>query len=202
MQKICASCCVAKPLGAFAVRAASSDGRASSCKACINLRNRAKYAIDPSIRALAVARAGAVKARRSQAEPGYRRALVLWQSTKRRGTKIPPWVQIKDFVPLCRKAERLGSESHVLQPAGGGPPENSPEQQVERGHDNRQHEDDVPRDRDLPRTLQVGDAGEQGRGDDPPRDNFAALDLLLHTSSPAFTRPSCLRGDHQDAPPG
>lgn len=113
MQKICASCCVAKPLGAFAVRAASSDGRASSCKACINLRNRAKYAIDPSIRALAVARAGAVKARRSQAEPGYRRALVLWQSTKRRGTKIPPWVQIKDFVPLCRKAERLGSEYEI-----------------------------------------------------------------------------------------
>lgn len=50
-------------------------------------------------------------------EPGYRRAYTLWGTTKKRGTKIPPWVSITDFVPICRRAEKKGPEyvlDHII----------------------------------------------------------------------------------------
>lgn len=117
MPKRCPSCSISKPLSDFAVRARSRDGYAASCKVCINERNRAKYAADPTERLLASLRATEAKAARFIADPGYKRAFNLWGSTKKRGTKIPSWVQIADFVPICRRAERFGPEyviDHII----------------------------------------------------------------------------------------
>lgn len=43
-------------------------------------------------------------------EPGYQRAFNLWGSTRKRGTRIPPWVRITDFIDVCIVAELLGPE--------------------------------------------------------------------------------------------
>ena len=112
MQKVCSACATAQPVAAFAKRSASADGLAAACKACMNSRNRLSYAADPALRAASVARAVTTKRARFEHEPGYRRAFVLWGSTRRR-TRIPPWVCIADFVPICQLADLLGPEFEI-----------------------------------------------------------------------------------------
>lgn len=117
MQKICTRCCATLPLSSFNRRAASADGFAAACAACTSLSKRVDYWADSARRGAAVARAVSNKQARFAADPAYKRAFNLWGSTKKRGTKIPPWVAITDFVPLCRKALKLGPEyvlDHVI----------------------------------------------------------------------------------------
>lgn len=57
-----------------------------------------------------------MKQLRFEREPAYKRAFNLWNSAKRR-TRIPPWVSITDFVPVCKKAVKAGPEyvvDHVI----------------------------------------------------------------------------------------
>lgn len=112
MQKLCSRCGLAKPISSFAQRAASKDGLAAACRECINASNRGSYRSNPVAKAQAIERTTRNRKLRFEQEPGYRRAHVLWGSTKRR-TKIPPWVSINDFVSVCALADLLGEDFHV-----------------------------------------------------------------------------------------
>lgn len=112
MQKICARCHQTKPLDLFTRRAASKDGMTAACTECIRAYKTAAYRSDPAHRAAVLERVKRNRQTRFAAEPGYKRAFRLWGSTKRR-TKIPPWVSITDFVPVCRIAEALGDGFHI-----------------------------------------------------------------------------------------
>lgn len=101
--KLCSRCGTEAPRHAFPRRALSADGYAAACKQCINKAKQTKYWATPEERQAASIRATEVKAARFAVEPAYRRAFHLWGTTKRR-TKIPPWVKITDFVPICAKA--------------------------------------------------------------------------------------------------
>ena len=107
MQKLCPRCEVSKPLALFTKRSASKDGYAAACAECLKASKRMSYWIDPEERAATIARAAANKQARFAADPAYKRAFNLWGSTKRR-TRIPPWVSITDFLPICRKAVKAG----------------------------------------------------------------------------------------------
>lgn len=113
MQKTCSRCRATKPLDLFNRRAASPDGRAAACAACTNGQKSVDYWGDPAKRAEHIARAVKNKRARFEADPAYKRAFNLWGSTKKRQTKIPPWSAIEDFVPVCKKALRLGPEYEV-----------------------------------------------------------------------------------------
>ena len=112
MQKQCTRCRITKPLTDFVVRTASRDGRSAACADCLKAAKRAEYRENPTLRAAQIARAVANRRDRFEAEPGYRRAFNMWGGVKRR-TRIPPWVSIADFVPICRTAELLGPDFHV-----------------------------------------------------------------------------------------
>ena len=117
MQKTCSRCADSKPLAAFHLRAASRDGYSAACVDCIRRDKYLSYWTDPAERQRTVDRATANKQARFDADPAYKRAFHLWGSTKKRGTKIPPWVCIADFVPACRAALRKGAEyelDHVI----------------------------------------------------------------------------------------
>lgn len=113
MQKTCSRCQAAKPLELFNRRAASSDGYAAACAACTREQKQVNYWGDPVERAKTIARAVKNKRARFEADPTYKRAFNLWSSTKKRQTKIPPWVTIEDFVPACKKALNLGPEYEI-----------------------------------------------------------------------------------------
>ena len=108
MQKQCARCKVTKPLDSFCRRSLSKDGYAPSCRECLNAAKRATYQASPAERAATSARVTENRARRFKEDPAYKRAFNLWGSTKKRATKIPPWVSITDFVPICAEAVRRG----------------------------------------------------------------------------------------------
>ena len=112
MQKTCPRCRVTLNLSEFARRAASKDGHSAACRFCLATAKRDSYASDTTERLAAISRATRTKRERFEREPEYRRAFVLWGSTKRR-TKIPPWVRIADFLPVCRQADALGDGAHI-----------------------------------------------------------------------------------------
>lgn len=112
MQKTCSRCHATKPLSDFSKRAASPDGYAPLCRDCKNAAARATYLIDPVTRAETLARVKRTKQLRFEADPAYRRAFNLWGVTKRR-TKIPPWVSITDFVPICAEAIEAGPDHEL-----------------------------------------------------------------------------------------
>lgn len=117
MQKLCTRCQTTKSLNLFNRRAASTDGRTAACAACIREAKRTDYWAAPEKRANAIARAVKNKRDRFLADPAYKRAFNLWGSTKKRNTKIPPWAAIEDFVPVCKKAMRLGPDyvvDHII----------------------------------------------------------------------------------------
>lgn len=113
MQKTCSRCQTTKPLNFFNHRAASPDGYAAACAACIREQKQVDYWSDPAERAKTIARAIENKRARFEADPAYKRAFNLWGSTKKRRTKIPPWAAIEDFVPACKKALKLGPEYEI-----------------------------------------------------------------------------------------
>lgn len=108
-HKLCTRCQASKPLLDFALRAKSADGHTAACRACINLDKWTKYQVDPTERQAATSRATAVRQARFADDPAYKRAFNMWGSTKKRDTKIPPWVAITDFVPVCKKAIKAGT---------------------------------------------------------------------------------------------
>lgn len=109
MQKTCSRCGATEPLSSFVKRAKSSDGLSAACRACLAAAKQQKYWVDPAERAAASLRAARVKQARFKRDPGYKRAFNLWNSTKRR-TRYVPWIKITDFLPICRKAVRAGSD--------------------------------------------------------------------------------------------
>lgn len=100
-MKLCPRCQTSKPTDAFARRAVSKDGLAPACKACINIKNLVTYLNTPAVRESTRSRAVKNRVDRFKRDPAYKRAFYLWGTTKRR-TKIPPWVSIVDFVPICQ----------------------------------------------------------------------------------------------------
>lgn len=102
MQKSCTSCHKLLPLTSFSARTASPDGLKPRCKHCDVDARQAAYYLNPEFRAAAISRATRTKQRRFRADPAYRKAFNLWGSTKKR-TRIPPWVHIADFVPVCQQ---------------------------------------------------------------------------------------------------
>ena len=112
MQKQCTQCQTAKPATDFIRRAASKDGYTAACAECLRSKKVSTYREHPVSRRATLERVKRNRRDRFEADPAYRRAVVLWGSTRRR-TKIPPWVVIRDFVPVCRAAELLGPEFHV-----------------------------------------------------------------------------------------
>ena len=111
-KKFCKTCTSEKDLNFFAIRAASSDGRAASCKVCIAERNKTKYWVDPMTRQKSIQRAVDAKRERYIRDPAYKRACILWSSTQKR-SKVPPWVKIVDFVPICRRAITKGAAYEI-----------------------------------------------------------------------------------------
>lgn len=114
--KTCTRCNLVKNFADFARRSASADGLTAACRECINLDKWAKYRSDEAERAATVSRVTRNRKAKFQLDPAYKRAFHLWGSTRKR-TKIPPWVSIKDFVPVCQKAIRLGPEyelDHII----------------------------------------------------------------------------------------
>lgn len=105
--KLCPRCRTSKHTGAFARRAASKDGLAPACKACINIKNLVTYLNKPEVREATRSRVVKNRVGRFKRDPAYKRAFYLWGTTKRR-TKIPPWVSIVDFVPICQAAIDAG----------------------------------------------------------------------------------------------
>jgi hypothetical protein len=119
-SKPCSRCGTTKTLDAFALRAKSSDGYTAACRSCINQDKQTTYWLNPEERAEAVRRVTASKQARFARDPAYKRAFHLWGSAKKR-TKIPPWVSIVDFVPICRKAIQKGPEyelDHIVPVKG------------------------------------------------------------------------------------
>jgi hypothetical protein len=106
--KTCPRCQATQPLTAFNRRAKSPDGYEAACRECSNLAKWAKYQGDPAERAATLARVKTTKNARFERDPAYKRAFNLWGSTKKR-TRIPPWVAIADFVPICREALAAGA---------------------------------------------------------------------------------------------
>jgi hypothetical protein len=113
MQKTCTRCLHAKPLSDFPLRAASPGGRAAECKACKNSRSKHAYFTRDAVRQPQIERTIENKRKRFEESPAYKRAFNLWGSTKKRGTKIPSWVSIVDFVPICQMAIDLGPEWEI-----------------------------------------------------------------------------------------
>lgn len=105
--KTCPRCSTTQPLTAFNRRAMSPGGYAAACRACTKRQHWVDYHGDPVQGEKQ--RARAVKNRRIRFDeyPAYKRAFNLWGSTKRR-TRIPPWVCIMDFVPICQEAVAKG----------------------------------------------------------------------------------------------
>ena len=110
MQKICSQCAQLLQLSEFAKRTLSSDKHNAACKKCRNEQSRTKYWIEPAVRQAASVRATAVKAARFARDPAYKRAFTLWNTTKKRHTKIPPWVKITDFLSVCAKVIAAGPD--------------------------------------------------------------------------------------------
>lgn len=110
MQKQCSRCQATKPLNDFLRRAAAHDGLTAACGSCLRDAKKTDYVLKD--RAKTLARVKKNKQDRFERDPAYKRAFYLWGTTKKR-TKIPPWVSITDFVPICRKALKLGSEYEI-----------------------------------------------------------------------------------------
>jgi len=116
MQKMCSCCRVLKNFSEFHARKASRDGFAAACRVCRNTEKWYRYQTDLRDREATLLRVKLNKQAHFERDPAYKRAFHLWGSTKKR-TRIPPWVSIKDFVPVCRKAIRLGPEyelDHII----------------------------------------------------------------------------------------
>lgn len=111
-MKTCSRCKVEKPFTEFVTRSASKDGYAAACRQCLNTAKRAVYQGDADERERVKKRSILNKRARFERDPAYKRAFNLWGSTKKR-TRLPPWVSITDFLPVCRKAIRLGSEYEI-----------------------------------------------------------------------------------------
>lgn len=100
--KKCTRCQKTKATSSFNRRARSRDGYAAACGECTSNDKWLRYRDDPDERQTTLMRVKANKASRFERDPAYKRAFNLWNSVKTRGTKIPPWVRITDFVPVCR----------------------------------------------------------------------------------------------------
>lgn len=113
--KTCSRCSQELPFAAFSRRAASLDGHQPACKTCTGKQKQLDYWGDPVQNSRQ--RERSIKNRNARLQdPAYKRAFYLWGTTKRR-TKIPPWVSITDFVPICREAVAKGPEfqlDHVI----------------------------------------------------------------------------------------
>lgn len=105
--KFCPGCTQPKAANLFGIRRASADGLSAQCRACIAERNRVKYWVDPAIRAKSKAKSIDKKRERFARDPAYKRAFRLWGRAQTK-SKVPPWVKIVDFVPVCKKALRKG----------------------------------------------------------------------------------------------
>ena len=108
MQKTCSYCRIPKNFAEFNVRKASRDGLAPACRVCLNAEKWHRYQTSESDRTATLLRVRANRQDRFERDPAYKRAFTLWGSTKKRGTKIPPWVAIMDFVPVCQEAIDAG----------------------------------------------------------------------------------------------
>ena len=110
MQKQCSRCQITKPFSDFLRRAAAHDGLTAACGGCLREVKKTDYLLKDREKTLA--RVKQNKQDRFERDPAYKRAFYLWGTTKKR-TKIPPWVSITDFVPICRKALKLGPEYEI-----------------------------------------------------------------------------------------
>lgn len=108
MQKQCSRCGTTKFFAEFSRRTLSPGGYAAACNDCRRRDQQSRYWSNPAERQAAIDRAARAKQERFLRDPAYKRAFHLWGSTKKRKTKIPPWTSITDFVPICRKAIKLG----------------------------------------------------------------------------------------------
>lgn len=108
-NKVCTGCTLSLPHSAFSRRAASNDGLQPKCVACRAQLKQTDYWAN---RSPVLARVKKNKKDRFERDPAYKRAFGLWGHVKRR-TKIPPWVKITDFVPICEKILRKKSP-HVF----------------------------------------------------------------------------------------
>lgn len=109
--KTCTRCNRTLGLDAFSRRAASRDGLQAACRECSLRQKHIDYWGDEDQNRKQ--RSRSVKNRRARLQdPAYKRAFYLWGSTKRR-TKIPPWVCIADFLPICAKALALGADFEI-----------------------------------------------------------------------------------------
>jgi hypothetical protein len=109
----CPRCLETKPLDQFSRRAKSLSGYAAACKECTRKQHWIDYHGDPVQNERQRARVKKSKEARFNADPAYKRAFNIWGSSKRRTTKMPPWVCILDFVPICREAIEKGPEYEV-----------------------------------------------------------------------------------------
>lgn len=106
--KKCSRCQKIKATSLFNRRALSRDGYAAACSECTSNDKWMKYREDPNERRKTIARASSTRAARFERDPAYKRAFWLWGAIKARGSKIPPWVHITDFVPICQAAIDAG----------------------------------------------------------------------------------------------
>lgn len=100
--KKCTRCQKIKATALFNRRTLSRDGYAAACSECTSNAKWAKYREDPEERRTVISRTKANKTARFERDPAYKRAFNLWGGVKDRGSKIPPWVHITDFVPICQ----------------------------------------------------------------------------------------------------
>lgn len=113
MQKQCSRCRATKFFAEFSRRTLSRDGYAAACTECRRKEQQIRYWGDPAERQETIARAGRTKQARFASDPAYKRAFNLWGAARKRKSKIPPWVSIVDFVPICRKAIKKGPEYEI-----------------------------------------------------------------------------------------
>ncbi len=112
MQKLCHTCNLLLPTTSFSKRSASHDGLKPRCKSCDSAARSISYYLDPAFRSASLERAKRNKQARFTADPAYKKAFNLWCSTRRR-TRIPEWVSITDFLPVCHQL-LLAGEGYEL----------------------------------------------------------------------------------------
>ena len=102
-SKTCTQCGMLLSIDLFGVRRSSPDGRNAACRKCVCERNQVRYWANPTVREASKKKSTESKRERFKRDPAYHRAFRLWGNAQRR-SKVPPWVKIVDFTPICQEA--------------------------------------------------------------------------------------------------
>ena len=114
ITKTCTQCAELLSIELFGLRRNSADGHSAACRACINKRDQINYWARPEVREKYKNKSVESKRARFARDPAYHRAFRLWGNAQRRSRgRVPTWVKIVDFVPICQEALDRGSDYEV-----------------------------------------------------------------------------------------